>query len=94
VLTGQYDPSHNEAMPRKQPFAPGYGRTASADDVERLLMVHSLRLQAILEAARKRFRAGGGIPHEIFWKRVEAESARRTNKPNQARKAGPANGRS
>jgi prevent-host-death family protein len=36
-------------------------------DLERLLMGHSPELQSILEAARKRFREGGGIPHEEFW---------------------------
>jgi hypothetical protein len=44
------------------------------DDLERLLMGHSPKLQAILEAARKRFRQGHGIPHESFWKEVEEEN--------------------
>jgi len=52
----------------------------SEEDVERLLMGHSRELQAILEAARKRFREGRGIPHETFWKQVEAENARKTSK--------------
>ena len=41
-------------------------------------MGHSPKLQAILEAARKRFREGGGIPHETFWKEVKAEHTRKT----------------
>jgi prevent-host-death family protein len=45
------------------------------DDLERLLMAHSPKLQAILEASRERFRAGEGIPHERFWQEVEAENA-------------------
>ncbi len=44
------------------------------DDLERLLMGHSPELQSILEAARKRFREGRGIPHDSFWKEVEAEN--------------------
>jgi len=36
-------------------------------------MGHSPKLQSILEAARKRFREGRGIPHELFWQEVEAE---------------------
>jgi len=48
----------------------------SDEDVERLLMGHSPKLQAILEAARQRFREGRGIPHETFWKEIEAEDAR------------------
>jgi prevent-host-death family protein len=63
-------------------------RTGSADDLERLLMGHSPKLQAILEAARKRFRAGEGIPHEIFWKQVEAENAGKTKRRASARKNG------
>ena len=47
-------------------------RSEGQDDLERLLMGHSPKLQAILEAARKRFREGGGIPHEAFWNEVEA----------------------
>jgi hypothetical protein len=40
----------------------------------------SPKLQTILEAARKRFRAGAGIPHEAFSKEVETEHAGRTKK--------------
>jgi uncharacterized protein (DUF433 family) len=35
----------------------------------------SPKLQTILEGARKRFRAGCGIPHDVFWKEVVAENA-------------------
>ena len=65
-------------------------RTAGRDDLERLLMGHSPKLQTILEAARKRFREGAGIPHETFWKEVAADNAAGVTKP--ARK--PKNGRS
>jgi PHD/YefM family antitoxin component YafN of YafNO toxin-antitoxin module len=50
-------------------------RSEGEDDLERLLMGHSPKLQSILKAARKRFRKGRGIPHERFWKEVEAETA-------------------
>ena len=63
-------------------------RTGGVDDLERLLMGHSPKLQAILEAARKRFRAGGGIPHDAFWKEVEAENAGRLKKRSKVRKDG------
>jgi prevent-host-death family protein len=53
-------------------------RSESEDDLERLLMGHSAQLQSILEAARKRFREGRGIPHEAFWSEVEAEKPKRT----------------
>jgi prevent-host-death family protein len=43
------------------------------DELERLMMAHSPGLQAILEAARQRIRAGAGIRNEDFWKEVERE---------------------
>lgn len=58
------------------------------DDLERLLMGHSEKLQAILEAARQRFRAGRGIPHESFWDQVTAESAGQPPKRTRAAKNG------
>lgn len=60
-------------------------RTTGQEDLERLLMGHSPELQVILEGARKRFRAGAGIPHDAFWNEVEAEPAGRTKKPRSAR---------
>jgi hypothetical protein len=69
-------------MARREPFT-------HAADVEGLLMGHSPKLQSILEKARKRFRAGKGIPHEIFWKQVEAEKAGRTKKQRGKRAATP-----
>jgi prevent-host-death family protein len=52
------------------------------EELERLLMAHSPRLQAILGAARKRMQAGEGIPEEEFWKEVEGEKEikRRSNR--------------
>lgn len=67
-------------------------RTEGEEDLERLLMGHSAKLQTILEAARKRFREGAGIPHETFWKEVEAENARSIKKRRGARKNGQTNG--
>ncbi len=51
-------------------------------------MGHSPELQSILEAARKRFREGRGIPHEKFWKEVEAEKARKSSKRRRIEKNG------
>jgi hypothetical protein len=45
-------------------------------ELERTLIGHSPKLQAILEAARRRFRAGKGISHDEFWKEVETDSAK------------------
>lgn len=55
-------------------------------DVERVLMGHSPKLQSILEAARKRFREGRGIPHEKFWQ--DAATANKTTKRGRAGKNG------
>jgi prevent-host-death family protein len=67
-------------------------RTESNEDVERLLMGHSPKLQSILQTARKRFREGRGIPHETFWKEVEAENARKSSKRGRKGKYGRTNG--
>jgi len=63
-------------------------RAESDEDLERLLMGHSPKLQSILEAARKRFREGRGIPHEAFWKEVEAENASANRTHNRPGKYG------
>jgi prevent-host-death family protein len=47
------------------------------DEVERLILSRSRKLRAILDAAHQRIRAGEGIPHDEFWKQVEAEDAGR-----------------
>jgi prevent-host-death family protein len=62
--------------------------SGSEDDLERLLLGHSPKLQAILEAARQRFRQGRGIPHELFWKAVEAENASKSTKRRRTGKDG------
>lgn len=42
------------------------------DEVERLLLAHSRKLRAILDAADRRIDEGAGIGHEEFWQQVEA----------------------
>ena len=37
------------------------------DELERLLLAHSPKLQRILQKSAKSIRAGRGIPHEDFW---------------------------
>jgi len=44
------------------------------DELERLALAYSRRFQAILSEAREQIRAGGGIPHDDFWREVEAET--------------------
>src|SRR5438874_2169360 len=57
------------------------------DELERLLLVHSRKLRAILGAADKRIEEGGGISHEKFWQQVE--SANRDRERKIARKKPP-----
>ena len=64
-------------------------QTVDQEDLERLLMGHSPQLQTILEAARQRFRAGAGIPHETFWKEMESENSGKTKKRGGPRKKSP-----
>ncbi len=42
------------------------------DELERILLANSPRLQKILDAAEKRIRATGGVSHEDIWNTIEA----------------------
>jgi prevent-host-death family protein len=44
------------------------------DEVERLLLAHSRKLRAILDAADRRIEEGAGIGHDEFWQKVETAS--------------------
>ncbi len=54
-----------------------YGITATGgtddDELERLLLAHSPKFQALLDKSHRQVKATGGIPHEEFWQEVEAE---------------------
>lgn len=47
--------------------------TSDEDEIERLLVTHSKKLRAFLDAAEARIEATGGIPHDEFWQRLDAE---------------------
>jgi prevent-host-death family protein len=53
------------------------------DEIERLLMAYSPRLQAILEASRKQIREGDVLSHEEFWAEVEASRVARLRGPKR-----------
>ena len=59
------------------------------DEIERLLMAYSPRLQAILAASRKQIREGDVLGHEEFWAEVEAS---RPSKPRARKKKATAKG--
>jgi prevent-host-death family protein len=44
------------------------------EELERLLLAHSPRFQALLDRSRRQIEETGGIPHDEFWREVEAES--------------------
>jgi len=43
------------------------------DELERILMAYSPKLQRILEKAEKQIQEGHGIKHEDFWQEIETE---------------------
>src|SRR5438876_11897390 len=50
------------------------------DELERLVLAHSPKFQAILDKSRRRIEETGGIPHEQFWREVEAETRQTASK--------------
>jgi prevent-host-death family protein len=57
------------------------------DELERLILAHSPKFQAMLDKSRRQIEETGGIPHEQFWREVKAESRTksRKGKPGQRR---------
>src|SRR5437016_14514252 len=57
------------------------------DESERLLLAHSRKLRAILNAAERRIDEGAGIAHDEFWQDVElANRAREANGSGKMRR--------
>jgi prevent-host-death family protein len=56
------------------------------DELERLVLAHSPKFQALLDQSRRRIEDTGGIPHEQFWREVEAERRGEARKGKQARR--------
>src|SRR5947209_20547144 len=50
------------------------------DELERLVLAHSPKFQAILEKCRREIEETGGIPHDVFWSEVTAEGRQSTGK--------------
>ena len=44
------------------------------DELERLTLAYSRRFQALLQEARDQVLGGKGIPHDDFWREVEADT--------------------
>ena len=43
------------------------------EELERLILAHTPRFVAILNAAERRIKKGGGIKHRDFWKAVDKQ---------------------
>jgi prevent-host-death family protein len=44
------------------------------DELERLVLAHSPKFQALLDKSRRQIEETGGIPHDQFWREVKAEA--------------------
>lgn len=53
------------------------------DDLERLILAHSPRFQALLEKSRRSVQAGKGLSRDGFWKAVKQRTAKKS-KPARA----------
>lgn len=56
------------------------------DELERLLLAHSPKLRAILDAADRRIDQGKGIGHEEFWQKVESAHSPPAVKDNEKKR--------
>src|SRR5438270_4514331 len=56
------------------------------DELERLVLAHSPKFQAILDKSRRQIEETGGIPHDDFWREVAAESREDAGKGKQGRR--------
>src|SRR3977135_333336 len=54
------------------------------DELERLILAHSPKFQAILDKSRRQIEETGGIPHEQFWREVETDTRQDASKGKHA----------
>lgn len=55
------------------------------DELERLVLAHSPKFQALLDKSRRQIEETGGIPHEQFWHEVSAEARKPVTKARRER---------
>jgi hypothetical protein len=53
------------------------------DDLERLVLAHSPRFQALMEKSRRSIKAGDGLSREAFWQAVKARTGTTTRKKQE-----------
>src|SRR5437868_3766365 len=56
------------------------------DELERLVLAHSPKFQALLDKSRRQIEETGGIPHERFWREVKAETRKAADKNGPGRR--------
>ena len=56
------------------------------DELERLVLAHSPKFQAILEKSHRQIDKTGGIPHDEFWREVEMENAKKESNGKRKRR--------
>ena len=73
-------PDHRDEYPHitqadldRAKFRIGLKPITDEDEIERMMLAHSATLKAILDAAEERIQATGGIRHEDFWNRLDAD---------------------
>jgi len=59
------------------------------DELERLVLAHSPKFQALLDRSRRQIEKTGGIPHDEFWRQV----AERRQKSDKAKSTPRRNGK-
>jgi prevent-host-death family protein len=55
------------------------------DELERLVLAHSPKFQALLDKSRRQIEETGGIPHDQFWREVKAEARKPTTTNGRGR---------
>src|SRR5437879_10566176 len=56
------------------------------EELERLVLAHSPKFQALLDKSRRQIEETGGIPHDVFWREVEAQSSENAGKARRAQR--------
>ena len=56
------------------------------DELERLVLAHSPKFQALLDKSRRQIEETGGIPQDAFWRQVAAESREAAIKGKQGQR--------
>ena len=46
------------------------------EELERLVLAHSPKFQSLLDKSRRQIEKTGGIPHDVFWRQVKAETSK------------------